>query len=81
MKLLCWNVNGIRAAGRGGFLDWFAEQDADIVGVQEIKAFPEQIEPALRNPGGRHAFWHPARKPGYSGVAAFTRSFGTSESA
>jgi exodeoxyribonuclease-3 len=73
MKLLCWNVNGIRAAGRGGFLDWFKEQDADIVGVQEIKAFPGQVEPALRNPEGRLAFWHPAKKPGYSGVAAFTR--------
>jgi len=73
MKLLCWNVNGIRAAGRGGFLDWFKEQDADIVGVQEIKAFPGQIEPALRSPEGRLAFWHPAKKPGYSGVAAFTR--------
>jgi exodeoxyribonuclease-3 len=73
MKLLSWNVNGIRAAGRSGFLDWFEQQQADIVCVQEIKAFQGQVEPALRNPGNYHGYWHSAQKPGYGGVAIFSR--------
>ncbi|OFZ54272.1 MAG: exodeoxyribonuclease III [Bdellovibrionales bacterium RIFOXYC1_FULL_54_43] len=73
MKLLSWNVNGIRAAQRGGFLDWFADQNADIVCVQEIKAFPEQLDEDLRNPMGYHSYWHPATKAGYSGLALFSR--------
>src|SRR5579885_3447751 len=73
MRLISWNVNGIRAAQKGGFLKWFAEQKADVVCVQETKAFPEQLDPELANPGKYHAYWNPARKPGYSGTAIFTR--------
>lgn len=73
VQLVSWNVNGIRAAHRGGFLDWFAATGADVVCVQEIKAFPAQLPPELRHPGGFHAAWYPAKKPGYSGVATFSR--------
>ncbi len=73
MKLASWNVNGIRAAQRNGFLDWFAKEAADVVCVQEIKALPEQLEEPMLHPGGYHAFWHPAEKKGYSGVATFSK--------
>jgi len=73
MKLASWNVNGIRACGRGGFLKWFEAEGADIVCVQEIKARPEQVEDDHRNPLRYHSFWHPAEKPGYSGVALFSK--------
>lgn len=72
-KLLSWNVNGLRSCGRRGFLDWFAEQSADVVCVQEIKVKPEQLTPEFLNPANYHSFWHPAEKPGYSGVAIFSK--------
>jgi exodeoxyribonuclease III len=73
MKLLSWNVNGIRAAERNGFLKWFESQEADLVALQEIKANPEQLSVFLRYIKGYSAIWHPAKKPGYSGVALFTK--------
>lgn len=73
MKLATWNVNGIRAAHKAGFLKWFEEEAADVVCLQEIKARPEQLEEALKNPGKYHAVWNPAEKPGYSGTAVFSR--------
>ncbi|MFN7684800.1 MAG: exodeoxyribonuclease III, partial [Oligoflexia bacterium] len=74
MKLISWNVNGIRAAEKKGFLNWFDSQNADVVCVQETKAQLEQVDLFLRNPGGFHSFWHSAQKPGYSGVAVFSRT-------
>jgi exodeoxyribonuclease III len=73
VKLLSWNVNGLRAAHRAGFLDWFARERAFAVCVQEIKVRPEDLPDELRNPRRYHAFWNPAERPGYSGVATFTR--------
>jgi exodeoxyribonuclease III len=73
MKLATWNVNGIRAAARSGFLKWFDEIEADLVCVQEIKARPEQLEEELLHPKNYHSFWHPALKPGYSGVAIYAK--------
>lgn len=73
MKLASWNVNGIRASERGGFLDWFTAERADIVCLQEVKAFPEQLSEGLRNPKGYQVFWNPAQKAGYSGVAIYSR--------
>ncbi|MEQ1875834.1 MAG: exodeoxyribonuclease III [Bdellovibrionia bacterium] len=73
MKLASWNVNGLRACGRNGFLKWFEKEKADVVCVQEIKATPEQLEDDHRNPLKYHAFWHPAQKAGYSGVACFSK--------
>jgi exodeoxyribonuclease III len=73
MRLLSWNVNGIRACGRAGFSDWFAEQRADVVAIQEAKALPEQLEEPLLHPSRYHSYWHPAKKPGYSGVAIYSK--------
>jgi exodeoxyribonuclease-3 len=73
MKLLSWNVNGLRACGRTGFAKWFEDQAADVVCLQEIKVFKEQLEPELVNPGRYHSFFHSAEKPGYSGVAIYSK--------
>lgn len=72
MKLLSWNVNGIRAVMKKGFPEFVAEQQPDILCLQETKARPEQVELPLEL-GGYQAFWSSAEKPGYSGVAVFTR--------
>lgn len=68
-----WNVNGIRAAQRKGFLTWLARTQPDIVAVQETKCHPDQLDEALRHPPGYHAYWAWAEKKGYSGVAVFTK--------
>jgi exodeoxyribonuclease-3 len=68
-----WNVNGIRAAQKKGFLDWLEVTQPDILGVQETKAHPDQLDDALRNPPGYHVYWASAEKRGYSGVALFSK--------
>ena len=68
-----WNVNGIRAAQRKGFLDWLSTEQPDILGVQETKAQPDQLDEELLNPVGYHAYWDSAERKGYSGVALFSR--------
>lgn len=73
MKLISWNVNGIRAAHRGGFLDWFEKEAADVVCLQEIKATIDQLDQDLHHPLKYHSFWHSAEKPGYSGVAVYSK--------
>jgi exodeoxyribonuclease-3 len=73
LKLISWNVNGIRAAQRKGFLDWLAEAQPDILGVQETKAQPDQLDDELRSPEDYHTFWASAKKKGYSGVALYSR--------
>lgn len=73
MKLLSWNVNGIRAAHRKGFLDWLNEEQPDIIGIQETKAYKYQLPEKLAEPAGYHAFWHMGHRKGYSGVALLTR--------
>jgi exodeoxyribonuclease-3 len=73
MKLLCWNVNGLRAIEKKGFSPWFEKESPDILCLQEIKAQPEQLSPYLRNIPGYHSFWNPAEKKGYSGVATFSK--------
>ncbi len=70
MKLISWNVNGLRACLGKGFLDFFREADADVVCLQETKLQPHQIE--LDLPGYRQ-YWNSAEKKGYSGTALFTR--------
>jgi len=72
-KLISWNVNGIRAAEKKGFLDWLARSDADLVALQETKASPEQVSPVLLNPPGYQAAWNSAEKKGYSGTVTYTR--------
>jgi exodeoxyribonuclease III len=72
MKLLSWNVNGIRAVLGKGFGDFVAGENPDILCLQETKARPEQV-PLPSELGAYQAFWSSAQKPGYSGVAVFTR--------
>ncbi|MBX7213440.1 MAG: exodeoxyribonuclease III [Thermoflexales bacterium] len=73
LKLISWNVNGIRAAEKKGFLDWLAASNADVIAVQETKAHPEQLSAALRTPAGYASAFASAEKKGYSGVATFSR--------
>ena len=70
MKLISWNVNGLRAAIGKGFMDTFAQLDADAFCLNETKLQPGQIELDLP---GYHQYWNSAEKKGYSGVAVFTR--------
>ena len=70
MKLISWNVNGLRAAMTKGFMDAFNELDADMFCLQETKLQPEQIEMVLP---GHEQYWNSAVKKGYSGTAIFTR--------
>jgi len=70
MKLISWNVNGLRACVKKGFLDYFNEMDSDIFCVQEIKLQEGQIELDL---DGYHQYWNYAVKKGYSGTAVFTK--------
>jgi len=73
IRILSWNVNGIRAAAKKGFLEWLASESPDILCVQETKAHPEQLTKNLLNPTGYTSFWHSAKKKGYSGVAVYTK--------
>ena len=73
MNLISWNVNGIRAAEKKGFLDWLHGSMPDILCLQETKAHPDQINENLRNPEGYHTYWASAERKGYSGVALLTR--------
>ncbi|WP_411679209.1 exodeoxyribonuclease III [Clostridium thailandense] len=70
MKLISWNVNGIRACVQKGFLDYFKEVDADIFCIQESKVQENQIDLHLE---GYHQYWNYAEKKGYSGTAIFTK--------
>lgn len=66
-------MNGLRACAAKGFPSWLASSGCAIAGLQEVRAFPEQLEPALRSPPGFHTVFAPAERPGYSGVALFSR--------
>lgn len=72
MRLISWNVNGIRACRNKGFDDFLRTADADILCLQEVKATQEQSGLDTAAPD-YHIFWHPAVKPGYSGTAVLTR--------
>lgn len=71
MKLVSWNVNGLRAAMKKGFMDYFNEVDADIFSLQEIKLQEGQIDLDLE---GYYDYWNYAEKKGYSGTAIFTKT-------
>ena len=73
MKLLSWNVNGIRAVDKKGLFEWFKKEAPDVLCLQEIKAMAEQVPPHLRNTPGYNIFLNPAERKGYSGVATFTK--------
>ena len=71
MRLITWNVNGLRACLGKGFLDFFREADADMVCLQETKLQPHQIQLDLP---GYHIYWNSAEKKGYSGTALITKT-------
>lgn len=73
MKIISYNVNGIRSAIQKGFLSWMASVDADIICLQEVKASLDQIDQSVFEKMGYHVYWMPAHKKGYSGVAILTR--------
>ena len=63
MKIISWNVNGIRAVIKKGFLDFMDEYDPDIICIQETKAHPDQVD--IQLPEYNHKFWNSAEKKGY----------------
>lgn len=73
IKLISWNVNGIRAAHRKGFIDWLIEEEGDIVSVQETKAHIDQLPRKLINIPGYTSYFSSARRKGYSGVGTYTK--------
>lgn len=73
MKLLSYNVNGIRAAFKKGFASWLEATQADVICIQEIKAMETQVETAVLEEMGYHHYWFSAQKKGYSGVAIFSK--------
>jgi exodeoxyribonuclease-3 len=73
MRVVSYNVNGIRAALKKGFSEWLAATDPDIIGLQEVKCLDNQIDRSLFEDMGYQVFWHPAVKKGYSGVAILSK--------
>lgn len=75
MKIVSYNVNGIRAAMRKDLTSWLSQTDADVVCLQEIKANPDQFdETEFHNIGYKYCYWYPAQKKGYSGVALLCKT-------
>ena len=74
MHIYSWNVNGLRACEKRGFSAWLAQSGGDVVALQEVRALPEQLPPHLQEPDGWHAFFAPALRKGYSGVALYART-------
>jgi exodeoxyribonuclease III len=72
-SVISYNVNGLRAATRKGFMTWFRERQPDVLCLQELKAMPDDLDPEVRKPEGYDSFFMPAEKKGYSGVAIYTR--------
>jgi len=74
MKLISWNVNGIRAVSTKGFLEWFSKESPDILCLQETKAHPDQLGFELTHPEGYFSHFHScAVKKGYSGVVTYSK--------
>src|SRR3989338_6671486 len=71
MKIISWNVNGIRAVLVKGFLDFVQKENPDILCIQETKAHPDQVDLVLND--YKHHYWNSAVKKGYSGTAVFSK--------
>jgi exodeoxyribonuclease-3 len=74
LRLISWNVNGVRASYKKGLLGWLKQEAPDILALQETKAQPEQLPEDLLDPQGYQAEWHWGLRKGYSGVATFHKS-------
>lgn len=73
MKIISWNVNGLRAAAKKGFIKWLNAEKPDIIGLQEIKVQEHQLEQDLLAPDNYHGYFNPAERKGYSGTAIYTK--------
>lgn len=73
MRVISFNLNGIRSAARKGFFTWLAKQNADVVCLQEIKAQVDKLDDPIFRPLGYHAYYYDAQKSGYSGVGLYCR--------
>ncbi len=74
MKVMIWNVNGLRACAEKGFLAWMRKRKPDVLGLQEVRATPDQVPEELLAQKGGHRFWNPAARPGYSGVGLWSKT-------
>ncbi len=73
MKIISWNINGIRSVLKKGFEEWLSETDPDILCLQETRALENQVPAEIWNAEGYHTHWNPAEKKGYSGVSTWTK--------
>jgi len=73
VRIISWNVNGVRAIQKKGFIDWLHEESPDILCLQETKGHPDQLDAKLLAPDGYKTYWSAAEKKGYSGTAIFTK--------
>ena len=73
MKLISWNVNGVRAVVKKGFLDWLDQAQPDVFCLQETKAHVDQLAAEILTDHGYHTYWHSGERRGYSGVATFCK--------
>lgn len=73
MRIISINLNGIRSAATKGFYDWLAQQNADIVCMQELKAQADNMTAQMLQPEGFHGYFHYAEKKGYSGVGIYSK--------
>ena len=74
MRIISWNVNGLRANVKKGGFDWFLNESPDIYCLQETKAHLDQLEEGLRNPEGYYSYFdHSKLRKGYSGVAVYSK--------
>ncbi len=74
LRILSWNVNGLRAAHRKGFLEWLTQESPDVLCLQETKASEDQLQPALKGVPGYDSYFSSAERKGYSGVAIYTKA-------
>ena len=75
MRLFSWNVNGVRAIEKKGFLQWIDNVAPDVLCIQETKANYEQLTESLQNIDGYYGYWHSGERKGYSGVATFCKKW------
>jgi exodeoxyribonuclease-3 len=73
LRLISWNVNGIRAVAKKGLLDWIKKDSADIICLQETKAHPDQLSKDLLEPKDYDSFWSSAERKGYSGCVTYSK--------
>jgi exodeoxyribonuclease-3 len=74
IRLFSWNVNGLRACARKGFLPWLGSARPDVLALQEVRATADQLDRDVIGPRGYQVHLHPAVRPGYSGTALYTRT-------